>query len=157
MAASIPDVENLSVDELKKLVFWLLERDAVREAEMAALREEIARLKGLKGRPKIRPSGMEPATDARAKEGSAKTRRLRGAKRVAITEERVITMAAPPGSRFKGYESYVVEDLVVRPATRGQRRHRDGGRRIPDRDRQGLETARRPAATGPDAHGHECP
>jgi hypothetical protein len=117
MAASIPDLENLSVDELKRLVFWLLERDAVREADMAALREEIARLKGLKGRPKIRPSGMEPATDPRAKEGSAKTRRRRGAKRVAITEERVITMAPPPGSRFKGYESYVVEDLVVRPAT----------------------------------------
>ena len=53
----------------------------------------------------------------RRKEGSAKTRRRRGAKRVAITEERVITMAPPPGSRFKGYESYVVEDLVVRPAT----------------------------------------
>ena len=123
MAASIPDVENLSVDELKRLVFWLLERDAVREAEMAALREEIARLKGLKGRPKIRPSGMEPATDPRAKEGSAKTRR-RGAKRVAITEERVITMAPPPGSRFKGYESYVVEDLVVRPATIRYRRER---------------------------------
>jgi len=124
MAASIPDVENLSVDELKRLVFWLLERDAVREAEMAALREEIARLKGLKGRPKIRPSGMEPATDPRAKEGSAKTRRRRGAKRVAITEERVITMAPPPGSRFKGYESYVVEDLVVRPATIRYRRQR---------------------------------
>jgi hypothetical protein len=61
-----PDVDDLSVDELKKLVFWLLERDAVREAEMAALREEIARLKGLKGRPKIRPSGMAPATGAAA-------------------------------------------------------------------------------------------
>jgi hypothetical protein len=61
-----PDIDALRVDELKELVLWRLERDAVREAEMAALREEIARLKGLKGRPKIRPSGMEPATGAAA-------------------------------------------------------------------------------------------
>ncbi len=119
-----PDVDDLSADELKELVLWLLERDALREAEMAALREEIARLKGLKGRPKIRPSGMEPATDRKPKGGAAKTRRRRGAKRVAITEERVVEMAPPPGSRFKGYESYVVEDLVVRPATIRYRRQR---------------------------------
>ena len=124
MAASIPDVEKLSVDELKELVFWLLERDAAREAEMAALREEIARLKGLNGRPKLKPSGMEAATDAPAKGGTAKTRRRRGAKRVAITEERVIAVEAPPGSRFKGYESYLVEDLVVRPTTIRFRRER---------------------------------
>jgi hypothetical protein len=123
MAGFPPDVDDLSVDELKELVFSLLERDAVREAEIARLREEIARLKGLKGRPKIRPSGMEPATDAQAKGGNAKTRRRRGAKRE-VTEERVIAVAAPPGSRFKGYESYVVEDLVVRPARVRYRRER---------------------------------
>ena len=118
-----PDVDDLSVDELKKLVFWLLERDAVREAEMAALREEIARLKGLKGRPKIRPSGIEPATERQPKGGTGNKRRRGGAKRV-VSEERVITISPPPGSRFKGYESYVVEDLVVRPATIRYRRER---------------------------------
>ena len=119
-----PDIDALNADELKELVFWLLERDSERAAEVAALREEIARLKGLKGRPKIRPSGMEPATDVQPKGGNAKDRRRRGAKRVAITEDRVIRMARPPGSRFKGYESYVVEDLVVRPVTVRYRRER---------------------------------
>jgi ribosomal protein L29 len=123
MAASIPDVDNLSVDELKKLVFQLLEEISALRAEKAAQGEEIARLKGLKGRPKIRPSGMEPATDPKPADGTADKRRRGGAKRV-VSEERVITVVPPPGSRFKGYESYVVEDLVVRPATIRYRRQR---------------------------------
>jgi hypothetical protein len=76
----------------------LLEEISALRAENAAQGKEIARLKGLKGRPKIRPSGMEPATDPGPAGGNAKTRRRRGAKRVAITEERVITVKAPPGS-----------------------------------------------------------
>jgi len=123
MAASIPDIDALSVDELKKLVLQLVEEISALRAENAAQGEEIVRLKGLKGRPKIRPSGMEPATDAKAAGGNANKRRRGGAKRV-VTEERLITMAPPPGSRFKGYESYTVEDLVVRPATIRYRRER---------------------------------
>lgn len=52
MAGWIPDVEDLSGEDLKKLVLQLLEKVASLEAENAALREEIARLKGLEGRPK---------------------------------------------------------------------------------------------------------
>ncbi len=96
---------------------------AARKAEKAALREEIARLKGLKGRPKIRPSGMETATDPKPEGGNGEKRRRGGAKRE-VSEERVITVVPPPDSRFKGYESYVVEDLVVRPATIRYRRER---------------------------------
>jgi hypothetical protein len=123
MAGSIPNVDDLGVDDLKKLVFQLLEKVAALEAENAALREEIARLKGLKGRPKIRPSGMERATDSRPKGGPGRRRRRGGAKRV-VTEERVLAVDPPPGSRLKGYKSYVVEDLVVRPATIRYRRQR---------------------------------
>lgn len=72
--AEIPDVDNLSVDDLKKLVFRVHDENAGLTAEIARLREEVARLKRLKGRPKIGASGMEAATDAPAKGGAAKTR-----------------------------------------------------------------------------------
>ena len=80
----------------------LLEDVVALKAENAALREEIARLKGLKGPPKLKPSGMEKATEpARAERKAGR----RGGKidRLVIDEERVLKAAVPPGSRFKGY------------------------------------------------------
>ncbi len=47
MAASIPDVDDLSFDDLKKLVLRLFEEVSALRAENAAQAEEIARLKGL--------------------------------------------------------------------------------------------------------------
>ena len=91
------------------------------KAENAALREEIARLKGLKGR--IKPSGMEKATEP-ARTGRKKGRRGGKIDKLVIDEERVIEAAVPPGSRFKGYETYVVQELIVRPHVVRFRRER---------------------------------
>ncbi len=62
-APRIPDLAACSADELRTLVIGLLEANAKLEAAVAAMAEEIARLKGLKGRPSIKPSGMEKGTD----------------------------------------------------------------------------------------------
>ncbi len=65
--STVPDLGQLAAEELRGLVAeLLLQLQALRE-ENAALKDEIARLKGLKGRPKLRPSGMEPATTAAAR------------------------------------------------------------------------------------------
>ena len=120
MSTWIREMERYEVDNSVLIVAAYL--DFLR-AENATQREEIARLKGLKGRPKIRASGMESATDPKPGGGQGKKRRRGGTKR-AVTEERVITVEAPPGSRFKGYETTVVQDLVVRSSTIRYRRER---------------------------------
>ncbi len=93
-------------------------------AENQALRDEMARLKGLPPRPPSRPSGMEQATQP----GAADTRPKppRGVKRdaQAITAERVLKATVPAGSRFKGYEDILVRDLRL---SAGDRR-KIGGR-----------------------------
>jgi uncharacterized small protein (DUF1192 family) len=113
------DIDGLSPAELKVLVLQLLQRVAELERTVAAQRDEIARLKGGPGRPNIKPnskpSGMEQATDAKPP-GSSKERRRRGSTRAKLTinETRKVELAPPPGARFKGYTSFVVQDLVLR-------------------------------------------
>ncbi len=115
MGESRPDIDDLGLDDLKLRLVELVEATAALRAENAALREEIARLKGLKGPPNLKPSGLEKAREAKAA-GAAGKRRRRGKtlSKLVITEERTLKVAVPPGSRFKGYESYVVQDLVLR-------------------------------------------
>ena len=77
----------------------------------------------LKGPPKLKPNGMEKATEpARAERKAGR----RGGKidRLVIDEERVLKAAVPPGSRFKGYETYVVQELILRPHVIRYRRER---------------------------------
>ena len=57
-----PDLDSLSPSQLKELVIQLLDEVAVLQQTVAAQQAEIARLKGLKGPPSIKPSGMEQAT-----------------------------------------------------------------------------------------------
>ena len=120
------DLDKISDAELKALVLQLLERVSGLEQENAALREEIARLKGLKGRPQLKPSGMEAQATSRKEKPASRSKRRRGRKnaRLRIDEEQILSLTAPPGSQFKGYEDYVVQDLVLRAHTVRYRRQR---------------------------------
>ena len=118
------DIDGLSLEALKALVVQLLSKLADQERLLAELREENARRKGLNGRPRIKPSGMEDASEPKrsAKRGKHR-RRGKIVPRVAI-EDRVIKAQVPPGSRFKGYESFVVQDIVLRAEAIRYRRER---------------------------------
>ena len=95
---------------------------AALEKTVAAQRAEIARLKGLKGRPALKPSGMEKASEPKPP-SPPKGRRGPVTPRVAI-EDQVIAATAPPGSRFKGYADFLVQDLVLRVCCIRYRRER---------------------------------
>src|SRR5512135_1265711 len=115
------DLANLSRPELEALAEGLLAEVAdLRQADLrqtvAALRDEIAHLKGLKGRPSLKPSGMEQAPESKSTPLTGTAPRRKGGKtaRLTIHEDRVIPASVPAGSRFKGYESFVVQDLILR-------------------------------------------
>jgi hypothetical protein len=107
------NLDDLSSAQLRELVAGLFAKLAELERTNAALREEIARLKGLKGRPDIKPSGMDKATEP-AKPDRLEKRRGRGKVRPrVIVEDHVLKASVPAGSRFKGYETYLVQELVL--------------------------------------------
>lgn len=118
-------LNDLSTTDLKELVLELLGEVAALKQMVAEQRDEIARLKGGPGRPNIKPnkpSGMEQASE-RSRDSGKGGRGKKQLSRVAV-EDRVVKAEVPKGSRFKGYESFVVQDLVIRPAVIRFRRER---------------------------------
>ncbi len=101
MAESPKDISGTSLEELKALLVQALEENARLKAENAELREEIARLKGLKGRPKLKPSGMEKAAEASATKGSRRKGRRGGNRaKLSISETRIVKPdSLPEGAR----------------------------------------------------------
>lgn len=114
----IPSIPLAEQTNAVKLLLGIVEQQQVilakQEEEIELLKEEIKRLKGHKGKPKIKPSQM----DSRGKKvlggkrpGSAKRRKTEALK---IHEEKKIAAThLPEGSIFKGYQDYVLQDLIL--------------------------------------------
>jgi hypothetical protein len=128
MSDAVPDFDALTLAEAKDLLLRLLVQNAELRAALAEQRDEIARLKGLNVRPQLKPSGMATkATGRQAKTSKGKKTGRRGSKqaRLSIDAEDILKATeVPPGLRFKGYEDYILQDLVLQPWTVRYRRER---------------------------------
>ncbi len=141
---SIDSLETLSPPELIGLVRRLIgeverlrkENEKLTAAlasakrEIQELKDEIRRLKGLPPRPPMKPSGMERATDRPASEqpsaaeASPPRRRGPGVSKLSIDRTVTLPASAPGGSRHKGYEEIIVQDIAFKPEVTLYRRER---------------------------------
>src|SRR5271165_6439183 len=120
MKMELPEVpaeeRTALVESLLAIIRQLLDRVQQLEESVQQLRDENAILKGQKPRPKISPSRLEspkqpPAPKEGRRPGSDKRPKNR---QLVIPEE--ITLHPdnlPPGAVLKGYEPYVVQELVI--------------------------------------------
>ena len=92
--------------------------------EIDLLKDEIRILKGEKKRPTFKPSQLDKETEKSRKDAAEakKDKKRPGSNKrsknaeLAIHEDQVIKpqRTIPPGSRFKGYRDFVVQELVIR-------------------------------------------
>ncbi len=130
MGIKLTKLPELSCEDLSDRETLLLQLLREREECIQELSDEIARLKGEKGKPKIKPSRLEPEKKApeqqeeteedapqnkqtkKKRPGSEK--RQKTAKLI-IHETKVIqpTEQIPPDGEFKGYQDYTVQELNI--------------------------------------------
>ncbi|NES25211.1 MAG: transposase [Symploca sp. SIO3E6] len=135
MGVKLTKLPKLNTSELTDGEALLLQLVRERDERIQELTDEVARLKGEKGKPKLKPSRLEPKQKApQAKEDAQelcaqensdsqkKKKRPGSAKRkktaeLPIHETQVIQPIEeiPPGSELRGYQDYTVQELIVRP------------------------------------------
>ncbi len=123
------DLDAVWWEDLKKLVVQLLVEVTMLREENRQLREDIARLKDLPKKPQRAPGGMnkasEPDKRARIKEARRQRRKRQSGQRTPpAPQEQTLTVAVPPGSRRRGYETFTVQDLILSPQVIRFRRER---------------------------------
>ena len=131
MKLKLTPVPPLCAEDLTDREALLVHLLSEREEYIQQLIDENARLKGEKGKPKIKPSRLEPDSKAPAEEENdsdktseskkPKKKRPGSAKRhktasLTIHETKIIqpTQPIPAEAEFKGYQDYTVQGLIIK-------------------------------------------
>lgn len=124
-----PKIPEIPEDERTPLVVALLEIIRIQQEQIQELRDEIARMKGQKPKPKIKPSALEK--NSRRNEDKRTNGRRPGSNKREKTRDLKIhdtqTLRAknvPKGSTFKGYEEFTVQGILFQAHNKLYRRER---------------------------------
>jgi uncharacterized small protein (DUF1192 family) len=98
----------------------LLEQVHQMREEIQALRDEIARLKKQKPKPKIGPSKLTKKGKKNAKKRKRRKREPRQFEETKVIQAENV----PEGSRFKGYDDFYVQELVIKSVTTRYRKEK---------------------------------
>src|ERR671914_180042 len=113
----LPEIPS---SEQTPLVQCLLQIIVEQQKRIEQLEEEVQRLKGVTVKPKIKPSRLEQGRTSQEEAGES-GRTKPGPKRSKTQTleihhtEIVKAEEVPAGSIFKGYQDYVVQDLIIQP------------------------------------------
>lgn len=105
------------VDQLLGIIRQLLDRIHELEQTVQELRDENARLKGQTRRPDIKPSSLEKSSKNQGQKNTAGGGEARRPKTAELRIDREVPLHPdnlPPGAKFKGFEAYVVQDLIIK-------------------------------------------
>jgi len=110
-----PEERTPLVEALLALLRQVLDRVQQLEDANQQLRDEVAVLQGQKPRPTIRPSQLEDAAPSPAPtpQRPAAPKRPKSSRLTVHREVKLHPDDLPPGAVFKGYEPYVVQELMI--------------------------------------------
>ena len=108
----ITRMPEIPEDQITPEIAQLLAIIELQIKEIQLLKDEIARLKGQKPKPKIKPSILQKQTST----SKRKKRKNRAKKSKKLEIHEVVTIEPehiPAGSTYKGYQDYLVQDLII--------------------------------------------
>jgi len=123
--ARFPKIPDIPKEDRSPLVAELidiccLQQELIlsQQEQIQILRDEIAILKNQKPKPKIKPSNLENRPYKKKKKQESGKRPGSDKRNKDLTIHKTIDVRpdnVPEGSRFKGYDYFTVQDIVIRP------------------------------------------
>ncbi|NOR81710.1 MAG: transposase [Methyloprofundus sp.] len=116
-----PELPELNEEDRTPLVDVLLELLAWQQKQIDELEQEILKLKGETTKPDIKPSKMDK--EGASEDDKSSSKRKKGPRRskngnLKIDETKIIQPdEIPEGSRFKGYQDRVIQDIIFQTHT----------------------------------------